>query len=98
MKPFHVWVSIVFAVCSCTKKQATQGGKSPDPIAANQPSNGKRPSRNAQYGVDCFNYLKWHYPHHFTLRSRDGDPVSISENDHMGKFVVSAFSEKTPSG
>lgn len=54
--------------------------------------------KNIEYGNKAVDYLRKRYPQHFTLRTKAGNTVSITNEDLMGSYLVSIFSQKTPSG
>ena len=51
-----------------------------------------------KYGKEVFDRLRAKYPQHFSLKSSIGGNVAISENDPIGKYVISKFALRSRAG
>lgn len=53
---------------------------------------------NNKHGQETFRLLQGKYAKFFSLTSRDGGKIKITESDPIGKYLINKFSTKSPTG
>jgi hypothetical protein len=55
-------------------------------------------AHNIKHGTEIFKRLSMTFPRHFAITNNENKLVSINEEDTVGRYLISIFSEKTRSG